>query len=88
MFLAAIIIGIVSLALGITALVLVNRVRALYRGAARQLDDIAALEVHGREFVDAAQLYAILARPIPDPIDHAANIRTRVGQPPHRSPYT
>lgn len=68
------------------------------RRAQRKLDAIAALEVHGREFVDAAQLYAILGRPIPEPIDHAANLRARVeqiftpGQPdphsPYRSPYT
>lgn len=36
---------------------------------------ITALEVHGREFVDAAELYRILDKPIPPPIDHAANIR-------------
>lgn len=42
--------------------------------AQTQLDAIAALEVHGREFIDAAQLYAILGKPIPEPTDHAANI--------------
>lgn len=45
--------------------------------AEQKLDAIAHLEVHGREFVDAAQLYEILGLPIPDPIDHAANIRAR-----------
>ena len=38
---------------------------------------ITALEVHGGEFVDAAELYRILDKPIPPPIDHAANIRAR-----------
>lgn len=46
-----------------------------------QLDAIAALEVHGSEFVDATELYRILERPIPEPTDHAANIRAR-------NPYT
>jgi hypothetical protein len=44
-----------------------------------QLDAIAALEVHGGEFVDAAALYRILGKPIPPPIDHAENIR-RIAQ--------
>jgi hypothetical protein len=41
---------------------------------------ITALEVHGHEFVDAAELYRILDKPIPPPIDHAANIRARADQ--------
>jgi hypothetical protein len=39
------------------------------------IDQIAALEVHGGEFIDAVQLYAILDKPIPATIDHAANLR-------------
>ncbi len=57
------------------------------RIAESRLRAIERLEVHGREFVDAAELYRILGKPIPDPADHAANIRTRIGQPPYRSPY-
>jgi hypothetical protein len=38
---------------------------------------IEALEVYGREFVDAAELYRILDKPIPPPIDHAANLRAK-----------
>ena len=40
-----------------------------------KLERIAALEVHGGEFIDAAELYRILGKPIPAPIDHGANIR-------------
>jgi len=45
--------------------------------AEAKLDAIARLEVHGREFIDAGELYRILGEPIPDPIDHAATIRAR-----------
>ena len=38
---------------------------------------VLALEVHGGEFIDAAALYRVLDKPIPPPIDHAANIRAR-----------
>jgi hypothetical protein len=44
---------------------------------AAKLEQIADLEVYGGEFVDAAELYRILDKPIPPPIDHAANIRAR-----------
>jgi hypothetical protein len=43
--------------------------------AASKLSAIEALEVHGGEFIDAAELYRILGKPIPPSIDHAANIR-------------
>jgi hypothetical protein len=56
--------------------------------AESRLRAIARLEVHGREFVDATDLYKILGQSIPGPTDHAANIHTRAGQPPYRSPYT
>ena len=65
-----------------------HRSAALGDEAWRRLDAIANLEVHGGEYIDAAELYKILDKPIPEPTDHAARIRTRVGQPPHRSPYT
>ncbi len=74
-------------ALGVAACVLGMIVTRVALRAQAKLDAIAALEVHGREFVDAQELYTILGKPVPDPIDHAANIRTRIGQPPYRSPY-
>lgn len=40
-----------------------------------KLERIAALEVHGGEFIDAAEVYRILGKPIPAAVDHAANIR-------------
>lgn len=52
-----------------------------YRTAQTKLDAITALEVHDREFIDATELYRILGRPIPDPIDHAANLRARNPRP-------
>lgn len=58
-----------------------RRAAVNYHRVQRKLDAIAALEVHGSEFVDATQLYRILERPIPEPTDHAANLRAR-------NPYT
>lgn len=54
-----------------------RRAAVNYRRAQRKLDAIAALDVHGSEFVDATELYKILGKPIPEPVDHAANIRAR-----------
>lgn len=76
MFITAAIALIPAVALAI-ALRHERRSSALGDEAWRRLDAIAALEVHGREFVDAAELYKILGKPIPEPIDHAANIRNR-----------
>lgn len=65
----------------LAAVYFARRAAVNYHRAQAQLDAIAALEVHGREFVDATELYRILERPIPEPVDHAANLRAR-------SPYT
>lgn len=56
---------------------LLNRALTIVADDERKLNRIEALEVHGREFIDAAELYAILDKPIPEPIDHAANIRAK-----------
>jgi hypothetical protein len=42
-----------------------------------KLNRIEALEVVNGEFIDAAELHRILDKPIPAPIDHAANIRAK-----------
>lgn len=56
---------------------MLSRALTHWSGAERKLNRIMELEVHGREFVDAAELYRILDKPIPEPVDHAANIRAR-----------
>lgn len=43
--------------------------------AENKLARIEQIEVHGREFVDAAELYHILGKPIPEPVDHTAAIK-------------
>lgn len=60
-----------------TAVLFIGRFSGRAIRAEAKLDAIAALEVHGGEFIDAAQLYRILGKPIPAPIDHAANIRAK-----------
>lgn len=78
----------VAAVLALISLYLGHRTTRQYRDDRAKLYAIADLEVHGGEFVDAAELYKILAAPIPAPVDHAANIRARAGAPPYRSPYT
>lgn len=67
----------IALAVALVSIAITRRAAVLNRSAQRKLDAIAALEVHGGEFVDAAALYKIPGKPIPDPIDHAANLRAR-----------
>ena len=73
----AAILAAIAIALAAASFYCGHRAMNQYGRDRAKLDAIARLETHGGEFVDVAELYRILGKPVPAPTDHAANIRSR-----------